>query len=216
MSYNCEISFKEICAEEVYDFLVTLKNKLIDNIKNIAKDNYLYAPFVTYQFKPYTKLENYSEIEHNNSWVKQVFTYRYFYLKEYNLLGIYGLPNSVQDLFDDTIYFQNSTDQDYDLTIWDKIKLFKNVAVKWKNCTNNYIIQTQDCDENDDIEYNRRSGCYSEIWDTYVKKTLFNDDSVVHFSCFGYYDLLHIQKFIGYCEQQAIQKGFIMEDDKNN
>lgn len=87
MSYSCEISFKEICAEEVYDFLVTLKNKLIDNIENIAKDNYMYAPFVRYQHKPYSKLENYSNIECNNSWVKQVFTYRYFYLKEYNLLG---------------------------------------------------------------------------------------------------------------------------------
>lgn len=105
MSYSCEISFKEINPEDVYDFLVALKNKLIDNIENIAKDNYMYAPFVRYQHKPYTKLENYSEIECNNSWVKQVFTYRYFYLKDYCLLGVYGLPNSVQNLFDDTIYF---------------------------------------------------------------------------------------------------------------
>lgn len=203
MSYSCEISFKEINPEDVYNFLVALKNKLIDNIENIAKDNYIYAPFVRYQHKPYTKLENYSDIECNNSWVKQVFTYRYFYLKEYNLLGIYGLPSSVQHLFNDTIYFQNSTDQDYDLTNWDKIKLFKDVADKWKNCTNNYIIQTQDCDEDDDIEYNRKSGCYSEIWNTYLKDTLFNDNSIVYLSCFGSYDLLYIHQFLYNCEKYA-------------
>ena len=67
MSYNCEISFKEINPEDVYDFLVTLRNKLVDNIENIAKDNYTYAPFVIYQYKPYSKLENYSDIECNNS-----------------------------------------------------------------------------------------------------------------------------------------------------
>lgn len=213
MSYSCEISFKEICAEEVYDFLVTLKNKLIDNIKNIAKDNYLYAPFVTYQFKPYTKLENYSEIEHNNSWVKQVFTYRYFYLKEYNLLGIYGLPNSVQDLFDDTIYFQNSTDQDYDLSTWNKINLFQHISEKWNNCTNDYIVSTLelDDDQKDNIEYFRRSGCYDEIWNTYLKETLFNDDSVVYMSCFGVYDLLNIHKFLYYCEKSAKKNGFLKD-----
>ena len=212
MSYSCEISFKEINSEEVYDFLVTLKNKLIDNIESIAKYNYMYAPFVRYQHKPYTKLENYSDIECNNSWVKQVFTYRYFYLEEYNLLGIYGLPNSVQNLFDDTIYFQNSTDQDYDLTTWDKIKLFKNAADKWKNCTNNYIIQTQDCDEDDDIEYNRRSGCYSEIWNTYLKDTLFNDNSIVYLSCFGSYDLLYIHQFLHNCEKYAKGSRFLNDN----
>lgn len=211
MSYSCEISFKEINPEDVYDFLVVLKNKLIDNIENIAKDNYMYAPFVRYQRKPYTKLENYSDIECNNSWVKQVFTYRYFYLEKYNLLGIYGLPDVVHDLFDDTIYFQNSTDQDYDLDIWNKIKLFKNVADKWKNCTNNYIIQTQDCDEDDDIEYNRRSGCYSEIWNTYLKDTLFNDNSIVYLSCFGSYDLLYIHQFLYNCVKYAKENGFLKD-----
>ena len=213
MSYSCKISFKEINSEEVYDFLVTLKNKLIDNIENIAKDNYMYAPFVTYQFKPYTKLENYSEIEHNNSWVRQVFTYRYFYLKEYNLLGIYGLPNSVQNLFEDTIYFQNSTDQDYDLDTWNKVKLFNTVSEKWNNFTDDYIVSALELDEEqkDRIEYFRRSGCYYEIWNTYLKETLFNDDSVIYMSCFGVYDLLNIHKFLYYCEKSAKKNGFLKD-----
>ena len=213
MSYSCEISFKEICAEEVYDFLVTLKNRLIDNIENIANDSYIYAPFVRYQRKPYTMLENYSDIECNNSWVKQVFTYRYFYLEEYNLLGIYGLPNSVQNLFDDTIYFQNSADQDYDLDTWNKISIFRHISEKWKTCTNNYIISTLelDDDQKDRIEYFRRSGCYDEIWNTYLKETLFNDDSVIYMSCFGVYDLLNIHKFLQYCEKFAKKNGFLKD-----
>ena len=215
MSYSCEISFKEINSEEVYDFLVTLKNKLIDNIENIVKDNYMYAPFVRYQHKPYTKLENYSDIECNNSWVKQVFTYRYFYLKEHSLLGIYGLPSSVQNLFDDTIYFQNSTDQDYDLDTWNKINLFRHVSEKWKNCTNDYIVSTLelDDDQKEDIEYFRRSGCYGEVWNTYLKETLFNDDSVVYMSCFHYYDLLYVHQFLYNCEKFARENKFL--DDNN-
>lgn len=197
MSYRCEISFKEICAEEVYDFLVILKDKLIDNIENIAKDNYIYAPFVRYQSKPYTKLENYSDIECNNSWVKQVFTYRYFYLKQYNLLGIYGLPSSVQNLFDDTIFFQNSTDQDYSFDTWDKVELFKRVAEKWKTCADEYVVRTLDLDvdKKKDINYFRRSSCYSEIWNKYISHTLYNDDSVIYFSCLGYYDLAVVKRF---------------------
>lgn len=211
MSYSCEISFKEICAEEVYDFLVTLKNKLIDNIENIAKDNYMYAPFVRYQRNPYTKLETYPDIECNNSWVRQVFTYRYFYLKEYNLLGIYGIPSCVRNMFDDTIYFQNSTDQDYDLSTWNKINLFQRISEKWNNCTDDYIVRTLelDDDQKDDIEYFRRSSCYDEIWNTYLKETLFNDDSVIYMSCFGVYDLLNIHKFLYCCEKCAKKNGFL-------
>lgn len=211
MSYSCEISFKEINLEDVYNFLVTLKNKLIDNIENIAKDNYMYAPFVRYQHKPYTKLENYSDIECNNSWVKQVFTYRYFYLKDCCLLGVYGLPNSVQNLFDDTIYFQNSTDQDYDLSTWKKIKLFQRISEKWNNFTDDYIVSALelDDDQKDDIEYFRRSGCYDEIWSTYLEETLFNDDSVICMSCFHFYDLLHVHQFLYNCDKFAKENGFL-------
>lgn len=214
MSYSCEISFKEIDPKEVYDFLVTLKNKLIDNIENIAKDNYMYAPFVRYQHKPYTKLESYSDIECNDSWVRQVFTYRYFYLEDCCLLGVYGLPNSVQNLFDDTIYFQNSTDQDYDLSTWKKINLFQRISEKWNNFTDDYIVSALELDEDqkDDIEYFRRSGCYSEIWDTYISYTLYNDDSVVYFSCLGCYDLDFVNRFLVRCEKELIKKGFFEDD----
>lgn len=209
MSYNCTISFKQIDSKNVYDFLLDLKTCLMDNMESISKDNYMFAPSVRYFNKPYSDFNTYAERESYYGWVKSIFTFRYVYFKNIGLLAIYSIPNCVQHLFDDTIYFQNSTDQDYDFRTWDKIEVFKNIAYKWEHCSDDYVINTLGLEKGDDIDYHRKSGCYSEIWETYLSDTLFNEDSVIYFSCFGYYDLLHIQKFLDYCDNYAIEKGFI-------
>lgn len=91
------------------------------------------------------------------------------------------------------------------------MKLFKCEAEKWKNCTDEYIVRTLDLDEDQkkDINYFRRSGCYSEIWNTYISDTLYNDNSVVYFSCLGYYDLDFVKRFLVCCEKELIKKGFL-------
>lgn len=209
MSYNCEISFKEIDSKDVYEFMCNLKKRVIENINSIAKDNFVYSPMVRYFHQSFKEMNSYAEREACYSWVKNCFTYRYFYFPEFNLLGVYGVPNCIKPMFDDTIYFQNSVDQDYEFSTWDKVKLFRDIANKWQYCTDSYMINNLGLNEDDDIEYHRKSRCYSEIWDTYLSDTLFNDDSVVYFSCFGYHDLIHQQKFLDYCDNYAIEKGFI-------
>ena len=39
MSYECEICFKKIAPEEVYDFLLKFKHKATERRKEIAKGN---------------------------------------------------------------------------------------------------------------------------------------------------------------------------------
>lgn len=139
---------------------------------------------------------------------KRVFTYRYFYNKELNLLGIYGLPNSLREIFDDTLGFQNSCDQDYEFEYWDKVEPFKVIADKykamspqevWKEFKKSRDSYTEeefmDPKENH-IEYYAKTLCYEEIWETYLEKTLYNEDSIVYLSLFQYYDSGFIHKFI--------------------
>lgn len=209
MSYNCEISFKEIDSKDVYEFQCQLKKQVIENIDNIAKDNFVYSPMVRYLHKSFSKMNSYAERESCYSWAKNCFTFRYFYLPCFSLLGVYGVPECIKSMFNDTIYFQNSVDQDYEFSTWDKVALFKDIANKWQYFTDSYVINNLDLDKDDDIEYYRKSECYSEIWNTYLSDTLFNDDSVVHFSCFGYYDLIHLQDFLNKCDDYALRKGFI-------
>lgn len=72
MSYRCYISFKQIPAEEVYDFLVVLKQAIKCKFKNIAEDNYLFCPTVRYFHTPYSKLKNYAERSCTENWVTPV------------------------------------------------------------------------------------------------------------------------------------------------
>lgn len=198
MIYYCEISFKQIKPENVYPFLVEVKEQCIRNFKQIAEDN------VKYLAMRLNNLQNYNvdQRELEESWVKQLFTFRYFYYSNINLLGIYGIPNSVKYLFDNTIYFQNSADQDYEFDTWNNIDTFRKIADKWKNTTDEYVIKELDLDKDQikDLNYWRRSGCYSEIWNTYLKDTLYDKDSIIYFSCFSFYDIIHIQNFLEECK----------------
>ena len=212
MSYRCEVSFKHMAPETIYPFLQLFKLKVIENLSYIADDKYMDCPTIRYFHKRYRDLDSYAERYATHSWAENCFRYRYFYLLDHQLLGVYGVPAIVQGLFDDTIYFQNSTDQDYDFDTWDKIETFKNVADKWNNFTNGYVIEKCELEPEDDIDYHRRSACYNEIWHNYVRDSLVNDDYVVYFSCFGYYDTSHMIKFISRCEGFYFGKAEVMLD----
>lgn len=215
MSYRCYISFKQIPANAVYDFLLLIKQEIRHKLQDIAEDNYVFCPTVRYFHTPYSKLKTYAERSCTENWVTQsVSKFRYFYWKEYNLLGVYGVPDCIRDMFDDTIYFQNSVDQDYEFETWDKINVFRDVATKWKNSSEAYVKHAANIDEDDfDVEYHRKSCCYNEIWYTYLYKTLEDDDSVIYFSCFGQYDLVIIQKFIFMCEKLAGLRDEVLDED---
>lgn len=212
MSYSCTVSFKEINAEDVYYFLVKVKREILKHIPEIAEDNYVYAPFVRYFHKPYSELDSFAEKECCCGWVRQCLTYRYFYHPTEHLLGIYGLPNCIRDMFDDTIYFQNSTDQDYPFETWDKVKPFRTTAEQYQHNSvvlydrirKQYDIDYEDF--YDDIDYWKQTACYDEIFRTYIKDTLYDDNSAVYFSCLGYYESEVENKFLYNCERIASKK----------
>lgn len=209
MSYSCIISFKELKDKDVYNFLVEVKNNLMRNMNLIAKDYFIYSPLVKTFDKQFRNINNYNERQICYSWVKDCFSFKYFYWPKYNVLGIYGIPDCCHKMFDTTIHFQNSTDTDYEFSIWDKVAPFNKIADKWKLYSDSTIIKKLELEESDDIAYFRKTACYNEIWKTYLEHTLYNDELCIYFSCFGYYDLLSIKEFLHYCDKYALESGFV-------
>lgn len=203
MSYSCMISFKKINAEDVPEFFVKLKKHISDNIDPIAEDDFIFSPWAKELIGtdfPNEPAEHfiYSEfirkhsglIDRVDAWIQRVFSYRWFYLKDIKLLGIYGLPNCTESLFDLMHGFQNSCDQDYEFDGWNGVPEFEAIANKWKNLSDEDMLKIDPHygePNASDLDYYRRSKCYDEIWDI-IESTLFDDDSVTYIQLYGFYD----------------------------
>lgn len=208
MSYNATISFKTVELSGLYHFFQKLKAETAKKINAIAVDEFLYMPSVRYEHL-YKDTHSVVQNDADEAWAKGIFTHRFFYLAEYNLLGVFGVPNDVQQVFDANIYFQNSCDQDYEFETWSGVPVFEQVAEKWKNATDEEVRRKY-TEEDDgswdeevpfDYDYFRRKYAYDEIWDM-CEEYLFNEDSVVYVSMFGYYDFQPIIKFVKKCREE--------------
>lgn len=225
MSYGCSISFKKINPEDVYDFLVQFKAEANKNLKEIARDQYSWIPFVRNHVeveKDFNKIPK-DEIEASKNWAKDLFTYRYFYIKERNLLGIYGLPKQMKHLFDGTVYFQNSVDQDYDREAYEGIGDFLKI---YDECMDMSVDELAEAYENalsvvkrdwkedvldwhpeglteETVDYYKKTVAYERIWKI-VEFSLWNENRIVYFSLFGYYEIREIQLVLVTCHKEAV------------
>ena len=192
MSYSCYISFKKIPAQEIQEFFVTMKNKVKETADEIAKQDFRYSP--ASRAINSKNLCDWGDcpIDLRNSqeyWVNKIFCYRWFYLKEQETLCIFGVPNSLYNLFDTTIYFQNSTDQDYEFETWKELEFLTPLIEKCKTLTPEQINRIQGDDDLkyyiDHLDYYRKSLCYQEIWNTYFDKMLYDDGKAIYISLFS-------------------------------
>ena len=214
MSYSCFISFKQLECNEIYSFLKKIKAAAIENMDEIAADEYHYCPLCRNElYLP----DNYMDIsrekkESSKNWaINCVFMYRYFYDEEHHLLGMYGVTNKLQDLFDATVHFQNSCDQNYDKDDWEGVKLFEETYDRWMSYSKNDIVQKYNEkngdnaweDEHSDneeywLDYYRKDMCYNEIWMLF-EDTLYYHDNTLYFGFFGPKDFQEINKFVVQC-----------------
>lgn len=98
-------------------------------------------------------------------WLSQLFTIRCTYWPQHNLLGITGdeWPEACKNLAAGSVYFQNSTDQDYEYECWPTaITFFKERVDAVKRMTDDEVQQISELNC-DDIEYVRRSLVYQTI-----------------------------------------------------
>lgn len=215
MSYSCTISFKQIPASDVFDFLGAFKKAAYEKLEDIAKENSSFSPIM--RECPIGKEFTISDEirEKTRIWAQaSVFHYRHFYNKELGILGVYGVPDCIQDIFDLTVYFQNSCDQDYNFEEWNGIPLFEEIAAKWKSRSLEEIAKLidreSDIDDMRDLEktepqYYAKSACYEEIW-SHFENTLYDDSAALYLSLFGFYDIHELNCFVQYTEDAVIAK----------
>lgn len=253
MSYYCEISFKQIGQSEVLPFLGEFKKCVTQHLVDIAKDNYSYCPYIRAQdlkplSKPMSREEwqalpaeekanlfphHYRNVDQKDLdmaryWARSsVFQYRYIYDTERQLLGLFGVHDSVQHLFDKTVPFQNSCDQDYSRSHWEGIAAFEAIFDKWDAKPDEAIVKAyftrhgyslyDDYDIKDastpekaaeilerKLGYYRRDFAYDEIWSSY-QPALYNDEDCVYISLYGPYDMTAMNKFIKACHDCAVE-----------
>lgn len=206
MSYHADISFKTLKSEEVYPFFQTLKKAVSHNIGEIAEDEFLYMPSVRYDHL-YADVRPMVKRNVDEAWASRVFTMRFFYLAEHDLLGVFGVPTAVQSVFDDTIYFQNSCDQDYPFDEWAAVPVFAKIAEKWRTAAGESVLAKYaeerygECDDECvDLDYYRRTFAYDEIWGMF-EEYMWDDALAVHLALFGYYDIVPT-RFVKACEEK--------------
>ena len=216
MSYECEICFKKLAPEDVYDFLLEFKHKATECRKEIAKENCCYMPTIRRHLEPpeIPKTIFDADIPEDLNWaLNSIFKHRYFYDKELNLLGVYSVHKCLWDLFDGHVFFQNNCDQDYEKSDYNGIKDFENIYDKYDKYSVEQILeefpkQHWNLDEEDNLAENeeqlgycRRTLAYDEIWRRF-EKTLNEESSVVYFSIYGPYENWTILEFILECYEQ--------------
>lgn len=177
MSYGFEMYFKQVKSkEEAFDFAMSIMKNIFENAEERIKNARFYIP-------------SYPEMKENRTtdeyWLYSVFTESFTYWEKENLLGMFGvtLPKSTIKMFDASVYFQDSTDQDYDLETWDDNilyfkKIIDTVSGMSKDDLLNVIMERWGYDKENEVEllemkeniekdpeYYRNSAIYSIIFD---------------------------------------------------
>lgn len=166
MSYGCYISFKKMEPGEMFSFLRQLKHHISEHLTEIAQENRGYCPYIRQQElddisvsmtreqwdalsddeKKYLFPRDFINVDHKKiqearDWaMNSVFKYSVFYDAERGLLGAFGIPDAAHVLFDGTVYFQNSCDQNYSLEEWSGIQAFVDIYNKWQSKSDSEML----------------------------------------------------------------------------
>ena len=160
MSYGIDISFKNCKKDEIYDKINEFEELLLKNAEEYIKYNKWYCRYDPEK----DKWENDKEIDR---FIASLFKHHIWYCEEINsLCFVFGAKiKEINDWFDGYVYFQNSTDQDYDYEEWLFNDKFKSI-VEWVKGLNEEEFKKEFLKENDYYEE-------SDInFDDYYKKSL--------------------------------------------
>lgn len=104
-------------------------------------------------------------------WIQDIFQIRFIYWPQHKLLALCGddYPDAITSLFGPSIGFQSSTDQDYDLEVWNPdIKIFQSTIRQISSANLDTLKSILEYDDEDDWvvdeDYMRRSAVYRSIF----------------------------------------------------
>lgn len=239
MSYSCTISFKQIKPEEIYSFLQKLKEEAIKIAPDVIKDEYIWSPIYKWMefdeekkllikeekfFNAHDKDVVRAERE-NEDWVIRCFSFRWYWDFEKGVLMLYSIPKQIQHLFDNTVYFQNSCDQDYDFEDWSGIQYMEDIANKWKSLSDEDFIKIykesryyDDWDEDEKYiqkwqDYYRKTMCYDEIWNR-IEWTLYDDREITYITLFSKWNDYEVLKRCSIATVKGIKEDWLDRFDK--
>lgn len=221
MSYGAYISFKKMSTDDIYPFFQQMKTQALAKLKDIAEIDFRYCPLTKFHvLSPDDKYEEFIRVHREDfleseAWFTRIFSYRWFYDTKWKMLGVYGIPSALRDLFDGTVYFQNYTDQNYDREDYDGIETFEIIYDQWLAGKSDKFIRKKLRKEHADpdftatpeeLKYNRQTFAYKEIWNR-IEHTLYDDDTAVHISLFAdASSIIHRAKFMALCFNFAKQE----------
>lgn len=188
MSYGFDMAFAHAADEKAaFSLARSYVDKCMEkeNARKFIEDNTIYIPSIRYSH--IEEATNMAEVA-DRYWLETLFKFRFLYWPKYRLLGLVG-SNPIDDpAFPMSIYFQNSTDQNYDFQEWleGNIPFFKEHVETITNMPQSKLFDIckdyldEDTDlSNPEIElYMRQSLLYQRIFSALeLQSWLYADDS---------------------------------------
>ena len=225
MSYWCAISFKKMKPAEIIPFFKEIKKACNEKAQEIAETECGYCPFIRNSMD---LPRDFAKINMDQRWEaidwahNTIFKFKYFYDEEFELLGVMGVTKALRTLFDATVEFQNSTDQDYRKKEWGGVPEFEVIFDKWMNISvddvkseygrefaDSFDDDYAECKDDPDklqerLDYVRRYLCYKEIWARY-EKYLWEHDEFLYVSMYGYGERSDVMPFIQACHAAQVK-----------
>lgn len=184
MSYGFNMFFKQVESKtEAFEFGIKIMNNLKENAEEYIRNYKYHIPSHRDFLDVATNPNSYKQAD--EYWLYMMFVNNFIYWEEEKLVGMFGerLPKETAALFDTEVYFQDSTDQNYDYETWgDKISYFKEIINRVQSMKNESLLEVMkqrwhyDEDEVDEIQemreriekdslYYRQSAVYEIIFD---------------------------------------------------
>lgn len=188
MSYGFDMAFAHTADEKAAFCLARSyvdKCTKKENARKFIEDNTIYIPSIRYSH--IEEATNMAEVA-DRYWLETLFKFRFLYWPKYRLLGLVGSNRIDDPAFPMSIYFQNSTDQNYDFQEWleGNIPFFKEHVETITNIPQSKLFDIckdyldEDTDlSNPEIElYMRQSLLYQRIFSALeLQSWLYADDS---------------------------------------
>ena len=231
MSYSCYISFKKMNEKDIIPFFKNFKKTTTERLEAIAQKNHNYVPYLRngLQTPPPFKEITHEQLTEAKYWARAcMFQYKYFYDTKNKLLCVFGVPDCMQDLFDKTVYFQNSCDQDYERKEWEGVEAFEKIFDKWHTYSDTYVKRRykqeylcsfdkeyRHCPtekQKEKLDYHRRSFAYDEIW-AQLSNALYCDEEAIFLSLYGGYEIAEMTAFVKYCHEANVAWHKKMEEE---
>lgn len=221
MSYAFGMHFIEMSQVNVLPFVDQVCDELANSSKEYIERNVFYIPSLRYKSED-NRVDDY--------WLNTLFEISFVYWPKKQLLGLcgYEYPDNVKEMFTSFVYFQNSTDRDYDYADWPASYVFQkhvhdSVVMDKKSVIQKYM-KVNNCDSKEakefydsDPHYFRRSLVYDSVYkDLALDDWLWGKDnlSFIRFTVQSIND--DKKKFNALTQMASIRKSFLEECEKDD